>query len=79
MDDEKRKTGGAKGDPTSAADKETAKVRQARADAAAQILETVHRLRQTAEKHELKMIVYLLDMVALEARDRISRPGRDNG
>ena len=78
MDDDKRKTGGAKGDPTSA-DKETAKVRQARADAAAQILETVHRLRQIAEKHELQMIVYLLDMVALEARDRISRPGRDNG
>ena len=78
MDEEKRKTGSAKTDRTSA-DKETAKARQARADAATQILEAVHGLRQTAEKHDLRMIVYLLDMVALEARDRISRPGRDSG
>lgn len=78
MTDDKRKTGGSKAQQTSALP-DTAEVRQARADAAAEILEDVRRLRRTAEAHELKMIVYLLDMVGLEARDRMNKPRRDTG
>lgn len=41
----------------------------ARAAAAAEIVEGIRSLLRIAQRHDLKMVAYLLDMVALEALD----------
>lgn len=48
---------------------------QRQASAAMEILQQLRRLRALAAENDLNMIVYLLDMVALEAEDSLARSG----